>query len=170
MTQSEPYRVNQYFPWPLFPPHSTPSSTNSQVSQPTHASVVTWISPLCQRSFPDQKQLFSKFSVRDVRCLNWLESGDREKNTAPSFLWFWTRSFPVCCYSASSRVDISWLLFQFNYSLSSLLHHSSLDKENRGGGGNNRLNPPSSHLAVGKVWPAPPIPSAVLIPDWNTWA
>ncbi len=33
--------------------------------------------------------------------------------------------------------------------------------------GNNRLNP---NLAVGKVWPAAPIPSIVFIPDWNTWA
>lgn len=66
VTQSEPYRVNQYFPWPLFPPHSTPSSTNSQVSQPTHASVVTWISPLCQRSFSRPETTF--FQVLCAWC------------------------------------------------------------------------------------------------------
>lgn len=49
----------------------------------------------------------------------------------------------------ASRVDISWLLFQFNYSLSSLLQPLQLGPT--GSRGNNRLNPPSPHLAVGNV-------------------
>lgn len=46
------------------------------------------------------------------------------------------------CVSPTSRcprVDISWLLFQFNYRLPAVLHLSGLDKQNLGG--NNRLNP-----------------------------
>lgn len=80
---------------------------------------------------------------------------------------WWTWWFPVCWYSASllyvrSRVDISWLLFQFNYSVSSLLHPLQLGPTESGG--NNRLNPPSPRLAVGNVWPAPTNPSNRLHP------